>query len=97
MDSTWERVLTALMAQADADGGLDRAVSVGSPIVRAHQHSAGARKKRAPVDEPDAHAIGRSRGGPTTKIHLVADGRSDHWHSFSPPDRLVMRPSSPTP
>ncbi|MFE3251064.1 IS5 family transposase [Streptomyces sp. NPDC059209] len=42
---TWERVFTALMAQADADEDLNRAVSVDSTIVRAHQHAAGARKK----------------------------------------------------
>ncbi|NWF31415.1 IS5 family transposase, partial [Streptomyces sp. PKU-EA00015] len=27
------------------------------------------------ADEPDDHAIGRSRGGLTTKIHLAADAR----------------------
>lgn len=31
--------------------------------------------KGAPAGEPDDHAIGRSRGGLTTKIHLAADGR----------------------
>ncbi|WP_371095387.1 transposase [Streptomyces sanglieri] len=31
--------------------------------------------KGAPADEPDHHAIGRSRGGLSTKIHLVANGR----------------------
>ncbi|BCM65671.1 hypothetical protein EASAB2608_01005 [Streptomyces sp. EAS-AB2608] len=30
----------------------------------------------APAAEPDRHALGRSRGGLTTKIHLVADSRS---------------------
>lgn len=29
--------------------------------------------KGAPAGEPDDHAIGRSRGGPTTKIHLASD------------------------
>ena len=45
-------------------------VFADSTIVRAHQHSAGARKKKdaAPGDE----AIGRSRGGLTTKIMVVA-------------------------
>src|SRR5690606_35555750 len=32
-------------------------------------------KKGAPADEPHDHAIGRSRGGLSTKIHLAADGR----------------------
>ncbi|WTC77561.1 IS5 family transposase [Streptomyces sp. NBC_01637] len=31
--------------------------------------------KGAPAGEPDDHALGRSRGGLTTKIHLAADGR----------------------
>ncbi|WP_443067494.1 IS5 family transposase [Streptomyces sp. NBC_01426] len=74
VDGTWERVFTALMAQADADEELNWAVSVDSTIVRAHQHAAGARKKGL-WQEPDDHAIGRSRGGLTTKIHLAADGR----------------------
>ncbi|NEC51294.1 transposase, partial [Actinospica acidiphila] len=30
--------------------------------------------KGAPAGEPADHALGRSRGGLTTKIHLVADG-----------------------
>ncbi|WP_406841902.1 IS5 family transposase (plasmid) [Streptomyces sp. AHU1] len=74
VDGTWERVFTALMAQADADDDLAWAVSVDSTIVRAHQHAAGARKK-GPRPEPADHAIGRSRGGLTTKIHLAADSR----------------------
>ncbi|MFD5748191.1 transposase [Streptomyces sp. NPDC127033] len=40
VDGTWERVLTALMARAGADEDLNRAVSVDSTIVRAHQHAA---------------------------------------------------------
>ncbi|NEA57138.1 transposase [Streptomyces sp. SID13666] len=45
INGTWERVLTALLTQADAEGELDWAVAVDSTIVRAHQHAAGARKK----------------------------------------------------
>ncbi|MFJ9884712.1 IS5 family transposase [Streptomyces sp. NPDC091287] len=74
IDGTWERVFTTLLAQADADEGLSWVVSVDSTVVRAHQHAAGARKKGLPADEPADHAIGRSRGGLTTKIHLAADG-----------------------
>ncbi|MFB7864544.1 hypothetical protein [Streptomyces sp. NPDC056069] len=43
----WEKVFTALPAQADAAGDLDWIVSVDSTIVRAHQHAAGARQKGA--------------------------------------------------
>lgn len=45
VDGTWERVFTALVAQADMDEDVSWAVSVDSTIVRAHQHAAGARKK----------------------------------------------------
>ncbi|MGW1320616.1 hypothetical protein [Streptomyces sp. NPDC002426] len=45
VDGTWERVFTALVAQADADDELNWAVSVDPTIVRAHQHAAGARKR----------------------------------------------------
>lgn len=75
IDGTWERVFTALVAQADADDDLNWAVSVDSTIVRAHQHAAGARRKGPPAGEPADHAIGRSRGGLTTKIHLASDAQ----------------------
>ncbi|WP_399441020.1 IS5 family transposase [Streptomyces sp. WAC08241] len=75
IDGTWDRVFAALLAQADAEGDLDWVVAVDSTIVRAHQHAAGARPKGAPAGEPHDHALGRSRGGLTTKIHLAADGR----------------------
>ncbi len=63
LDGTWERVFTALMAQADTDENLDWAVSVDSTIVRAHQHAAGARKKgprpaSPPTTPSDAPAAG---------------------------------------
>ncbi|WP_188279040.1 IS5 family transposase [Streptomyces sp. CBMA370] len=78
-DGTWKSVFTALLAQADAqadaEGDLDWVVAVDSTVVRAHQHAAGARKKGALAGEPDHHALGRSRGGLTTKIHLAADSR----------------------
>ncbi|KWT63529.1 transposase [Streptomyces albus subsp. albus] len=44
-DGTWEKVFTALLAQADTGGDLDWVVAVDSTIVRAHQHAAGARQK----------------------------------------------------
>lgn len=44
-DGTWERVFTALLAQADTEGDLDWVVAVDSTVVLAHQHAAGARQK----------------------------------------------------
>ncbi|GDY49062.1 hypothetical protein SANT12839_099440 [Streptomyces antimycoticus] len=71
LDGTWERAFTALVARADADEDLQWAVAVDSTIVRAHRRGP---QKGAPAGEPADHAIGRSRGGLTTKIHLAADG-----------------------
>lgn len=80
-DGTWRRVITALQTRADAAGLIDWQVSVDSTSVRAHQHAAGARRR--PVTqhespggiehEPADHALGRSRGGWGTKLHLVCE------------------------
>jgi transposase len=43
-DGTWDRLLAAVQADAEAAGDLDWDVSVDSTIVRAHQHSATARR-----------------------------------------------------
>ena len=48
-DGTWDRVLSQLLAEADAVGELDWAVSVDSTVVRAHQHGATA-KRTEPED-----------------------------------------------
>ncbi|MFF2433039.1 IS5 family transposase [Streptomyces sp. NPDC058107] len=68
LDGTFERMLQAAQARADAAGDIEWLVSVDSTVVRAHQHAAGARKGglRSP-------ALGRSRGGLTSKIHLACD------------------------
>ncbi|THA22783.1 IS4/IS5 family transposase, partial [Streptomyces sp. A1547] len=41
------------------------------PARRRHRPKRGKHR----TDEPDDHALGRSRGGLTTKIHLACDGR----------------------
>ncbi|MFD6826766.1 transposase, partial [Streptomyces sp. NPDC060085] len=75
VDGTWERVFTALLAQADAEGDLDWVVAVDSTIVRAHQHAAGARQKGPRQASRSTMPSKRSRGKLTTKVHLAADGR----------------------
>ncbi|WP_405786966.1 IS5 family transposase [Streptomyces sp. NBC_00029] len=77
VDGTWERILTSILAAADANDDIDWTVSVDSTIVRAHQHAAGAPQKGAAGRrEPADHALGRTRGGLSTKVHLAADGRA---------------------
>ncbi|MFF8611012.1 IS5 family transposase [Streptomyces sp. NPDC015346] len=76
VDGTWEMILAATLAAADAEDDIDWTVSVDSTVVRAHQHAAGARKGAARSGETADHALGRSRGGLSTKVHLAADGRA---------------------
>jgi transposase len=77
----WQRIVTGLQARADIAGLITWDVSVDSTIARAHQHAAGARRQpQAQTEppggvrvEPDDHALGRSRGGLTTKLHLACE------------------------
>lgn len=71
----WERIESALLAAADAAGKLSWQVSVDSTTSRAHVHAAGARHDSVDrvVGEPGHHALGRSRGGWSTKTHLACD------------------------
>lgn len=43
-DGTWNKVLTQLLAEADAVGDINWQVSVDSTVVRVHQHGATTRK-----------------------------------------------------
>lgn len=58
----WQKLLRALNPEPDGE-----TYSGDSTSSRAHQHAAGARGGSA------KQAIGRSRGGPTTKLHAVVD------------------------
>jgi hypothetical protein len=70
-----------LLTRADAAGLINWEVSVDSTVNRAHQHgtnmarhAGGLSNYRNLLSEPEDHAIGRSRGGLTTKIHALVDG-----------------------
>ncbi|MFE5297217.1 IS5 family transposase [Streptomyces sp. NPDC056632] len=76
-DGTWERILAELLAMADDADDIGWTVSVDSTVCRAHQHAAGPRKRGRPGQtEPDDHALGRSRGGLSTKVHLASDDQA---------------------
>ncbi|MFB9681773.1 IS5 family transposase [Streptosporangium vulgare] len=80
-DGTWKRIFTDLQAQADAKNLITWDINVDSTVCRAHQHAAGARKRgiyrrSRPAASPPSrndHGLGRSRGGLTPKLHLVAE------------------------
>ncbi|WP_371685887.1 IS5 family transposase [Micromonospora sp. MW-13] len=80
-DGTWDRILARVQTtQADA-GRIEWVFSIDSTVVRAHQHAAGARHpaggSAAWVEDLalPGEALGRSRGGLSTKIHLATDAR----------------------
>lgn len=75
---TWDRILAQILTDADAAGNIDWAISIDSTVNRAHQHAtnfpgdmgdlSGDKNLR---EGPPDHAISRSRGGLSTKIHLL--------------------------
>ncbi|WP_443041169.1 IS5 family transposase [Streptomyces sp. B21-102] len=77
LDGVFTRALQQIQAHADAAGDIDWLVQIDSTIVRAHQHAAATGRKGGSTGRTNRndHALGRSRGGLTTKIHLACDGR----------------------
>jgi transposase len=78
VDGVWAAILSALQAAGAQAGLIEWIVAVDSTITRAHAHAAGARRHpeaqvSPPVGEPADHALGRSRGGFTTKVHLAVE------------------------
>ncbi|MFI8490474.1 IS5 family transposase [Streptomyces rubrogriseus] len=74
VDGTWERVLSVFLAAADEAADIGWTASVDSTVCRAHQHAARVRRRGArDRTEPDDHALGRSRGGLSTKVHFASD------------------------
>ena len=43
-DGTWDRVLTQILAEADAEGKIEWSVSVDATIARAHQHASNTKR-----------------------------------------------------
>jgi transposase len=66
----WQQILSELQKDADQEGSIDWTKHfVDGSSIRAHQHAAGARGS-----SQEDEALGRSRGGFTSKIHLKAEG-----------------------
>lgn len=71
-DDTFEQILERLHVRLNQEGLIDLDTwMIDSTVVRATRASSGTGKKGP--KEPLDHALGRSRGGLTTKIHLVYD------------------------
>jgi len=86
-DGTWNRIVTSLLDELNDKGRIDHDLwCIDGSVIRASRAAAGARQRARParrlggrnetqMQEPQDHALGRSRGGFGTKIHIVCDGR----------------------
>lgn len=76
-DGTLDKILLSLQDRRGKRGDIDWDLGcIDGSVVRAARCAGGADKdscKRHP-QEPEDHALGRSRGGFTSKFHLVTDG-----------------------
>lgn len=84
-DGTWAQIVTRLLKHLERRGRIGRDLwCVDSTIIRATRAAAGAKKnpghsrrlsgpKAAQLLEPSDHALGYSRGGLGTKVHLICD------------------------
>nr|WP_237709553.1 IS5 family transposase [Pseudomonas psychrotolerans] len=74
-NGTFERILARLHLKLRQDGYLDLDTwMIDSTTIRATRAASGGGKKGGP-DEPRDHALGRSRGGLGTKLHLLCDAQ----------------------
>lgn len=71
----WEKIFKVLSEDADNEYAM-----IDSTIVRAHQHSAGAKGSCAEQED-----LGRSAGGLSTKIHAVVDALGNPTQFFLTP------------
>ena len=79
-DGTLDAILSHLRAARIDAGEIDGELwCIDGTVVRAAQCAAGGAKSNDP-DEPADHALGRSRGGFSTKIHILCDGHGHPLH-----------------
>ena len=79
-DGARDRILDVIVVEDDEVGNVEWVLSIDSSSVRAHQRAAGARDRGSQCGWVEALAVdgerlGRWRGGLTSNIHLVVDGR----------------------
>jgi transposase len=86
-DGTWTRLYSTLLDERDDQGQIDHDLwCIDGTITRAARCAGGARhrNRRRPrldeglateVEEPQDHALGYSRGGYSTKVHLLCDSQ----------------------
>ncbi|QDT08289.1 IS5 family transposase [Planctomycetes bacterium K23_9] len=73
-EGLWDKLFRKLLRRMDQLGNIDRTVwCVDATVTRAHRSAAGMAKQSEENDK--THALGRSRGGYSTKLHVMTDAR----------------------
>jgi transposase len=73
----WSRIVSKIIDRLLAYGAIDFELwCVDGTVIRAHRAASVARKDgRTPEENAEKHALGRSRGGYSTKLHILTDGQ----------------------
>ena len=73
----WQRIFEALIDRLHNEGEIDFELwCVDGTVIRAHRVASGAvRGELTSQENAEKHALGRSRGGYSTKLHVLTDGQ----------------------
>ncbi|MEL6109147.1 MAG: IS5 family transposase [Planctomycetota bacterium] len=72
-EGLWDKIFQHLLRKLDMLGNVDRTVwCVDGSVIRAHRVASG--MTTAGDESDEIHALGRSRGGYSTKLHVMIDG-----------------------
>lgn len=74
VEGLWDKLFFQILQRMDRLGNIDRTVwCVDGSVIRAHRAASGMDQQSDESDE--YHALGRSRGGYSTKLHVMTDSR----------------------
>jgi len=73
----WTRIVEKIISRFYQEGEIDFELwCIDGTVIRAHRAAAGARKGELTTEENAVkHALGRARGGYSTKLHVLTDGQ----------------------
>lgn len=75
-EGIWDRMMTRLLQRLDSAGKIDRTLwCVDGSVIRAHRSASGMIRQSEENDE--LNALGRSRGGYGTKLHVMVDANGN--------------------
>ena len=73
----WTRIVQKIISRLYEQGEIDFELwCIDGTVIRAHRAAAGARKGELTKEQnAEKHALGRSQGGYSTKLHVLTDGQ----------------------